>query len=91
MNKTMLVHSFNGQDDLGDVKSRDRNGEDLVLDEHSHKISSWQELHQHVKFDVILECRVQLDDPWTVRLRQNITLCAYMRKLVFLEHLGLVQ
>lgn len=58
MNKAMLVYSFDGKDDFGNIESRYRNGEDLVLDEHSHKISSWQKLHQHVEFGRILECRV---------------------------------
>ena len=58
MNKAMLVYSFNGEDNFGNVESRYRNGEDLVLDEHSHKISSWQKLHQHVESALILECCV---------------------------------
>lgn len=58
MNKAMLVYSFNGKDDLGNVESRYRNGENLVLDKHSHQISSWQKLHQHVELELILECRV---------------------------------
>ena len=45
MNKSVFVNGFDSKDNFGNIESRNWNGEDLILDEHSHKISSWQEFH----------------------------------------------
>ena len=50
-----FVYSLNGQSDLGHVESGDVFGEDLVLDQHGHQVSSRQELHQHVQERLVLE------------------------------------
>lgn len=89
MNKAILVDRLNGQNDLSNIESCDVLREDLILDEHSHKITSWQELHQHVEEVRVLEGCVELYDPGTVRLSQDITFRTDMSQLVLLEHLAL--
>ena len=85
MYEAKLVDSLNGQGELSHVKASDVLRENLVLDEHSHQITTWQELHEHVQEGVVLESRVELDDPRTVRLGEDITLGADVCKLVLLE------
>ena len=41
MNEAMLVYSFDSENDFCNIKSCYGNGEDLVLDKHSHEVSSW--------------------------------------------------
>lgn len=48
MNKTKLVDGLDGQCELGDVKAGYVFGEGDVFDEHSHEISTREELHEHV-------------------------------------------
>ena len=81
MDETQLVNRFDGKDNLRDVEPRDVLREDLILDEHRHQISSWQELHDEVEVRRILEGVVELHDPWRVGLRENITFGAYVREL----------
>jgi hypothetical protein len=80
-----LVYGFYRQRDLGHVEARDVLGEDLVLDEHGHQITTRQKLHEHVEEGVVLERRVQLDDPWTVGFGENVALGPDVGQLVFLE------
>lgn len=91
VDKAQLVDGFNGQDNLGNVESRDVLGKDFILNEHRHQVSSGQELHEHIEEVRILEGRVQFDDPGTVRLGQNVTFGSNVSKLVLFEHLGLYQ
>jgi hypothetical protein len=67
------MDSFQGKGNLGHVETSDILSEDFVLDEHSHQITSRQELHQHVEEGSVLESGVQLDDPGTVRFGKNVT------------------
>jgi hypothetical protein len=53
-----LVDSFNREGDLGHVETRDVLCKDFVLDEHSHQITTWQKLHEHVKEGIVLESGV---------------------------------
>lgn len=71
--ETKLVDSLYCKRDLGHVESCDILSKDFVLDQHSHQITTWQELHKHVKEGVVLEGRVQLDNPWTVGLGEDVT------------------
>jgi hypothetical protein len=73
VDEAKLVHSLNRKGDLGHVEASDVLGEDLVLDEHGHEIATGKELHEHVKEGVVLEGRVQLDDPRAVRLGEHVT------------------
>jgi hypothetical protein len=72
--EAQLVDGFYRQCDLGHVEARDVLGEDLVLDEHGHEVTTRKKLHEHVEEGVVLEGRVQLDDPWTVGFGENVTL-----------------
>lgn len=45
MNEAELVDCLKSERDFGHVETSDVFGEDLVLDEHSHQISTGQELH----------------------------------------------
>jgi hypothetical protein len=73
VNEAELVNSLNRKCDLSHVEASNVFSEDLILDEHCHQITSGQELHEHVKEGVVLEGRVQLDDPRAVCLGKNIT------------------
>lgn len=55
MYEAKLVDGLNGKSDLSHVESSDILSEDLVLDEHSHKITTGKEFHEHVEERVILE------------------------------------
>lgn len=85
MNEPELMYSLNSESDLSHIEASDILGEDLVLDEHSHKITTRQKLHEHVEESVVLESSMQLDNPWAVRLCENITLRSDVRQLIFLE------
>jgi hypothetical protein len=89
MDEAQLMDSLNSQDNLRDVEAGDVFREDLVLNEHGHKIASWQELHQHVQEILVLEGSIEFNDPGAVGLSQDITLGANMSQLVLLEHLTL--
>lgn len=91
MDKAQLVDGLDGENDLCNVEASDVLGKDLILNEHSHEIASWQELHQHVQEVLVLEGGVELDDPWAVRLGQNVTLSTNVGELILLEHLTLDQ
>lgn len=84
MYEAKLVDSFDRKCQFSHVKARDVLGEDLVFDEHCHKISTGQKLHQHVEESAVLKGSVQLDHPRTVRLGKNVTLRADVRQLILL-------
>lgn len=79
-----LVNRLNGQSKLCHVKARNVFREDFILDEHCHQVTTRQELHEQVKKRAILERCVELDDPWTVRLGENVTFSTHVCKLVLL-------
>ena len=85
VNEAKLVHSLDSQNDLRHVEPCDVFTKDLVLDEHSHQVTTRQELHQHVQEGVVLEGGVQLDDPGTVRFGENITFGTHVGQLIFLK------
>lgn len=91
VDEAQLVDSLDGQDDLGDVEAGNVFGEDLVLDEHGHQVSTGKELHEHVEEVRVLEGCEELDDPRAVGLGQDVSLGAHVSELVLLEHLGLDQ
>ena len=83
--KAKLVDGFYRKRDFRHVEACNILGKDLVLDEHRHQVTTRQELHKHVQEGVVLESRVQLDDPRAVRLGQNITFRADVCELILLE------
>lgn len=85
MNEAQLVHSFQSQCDLGHVETSDVFREDFVLDQHGHEITAWQELHEHVKEGRVLERGMQLDEPRTVCVCENVALGTHVGQLVLLE------
>ena len=85
MDEAQLVDSFYSKDDFCHVKPCDVLGEDFVLDEHSHQITTGQELHEHVQEGVVLECGVQFNNPRAVRFGENITFRSYVGQLIFFE------
>ena len=66
MDEAQLVDGFYGKDNLCHVKPCDVLRENFVLDQHSHQIAAGQELHKHVQEGIVLERRVQLNDPGAV-------------------------
>lgn len=91
MNETEFVHSLDSENNLSDIESGDVLGEDLILDEHSHQITTRQELHQHIQEVLVLECREELDHPRRVGLGKNVALGTNVGQLISLEHLRLDQ
>src|SRR2546421_9637440 len=63
MQEAELVNSLNRHDNLCHVKPRDILREDLILNQHSHKVATRKKLHEHVQKGRILERRMQLDKP----------------------------
>lgn len=84
MDEAKLVHNLNSKSELGHVKARNVFRKDFVLDEHGHQVAAWEELHEEIQEGVVLEGREQLHDPSAVRLGEDISLCANVRKLIFL-------
>jgi hypothetical protein len=82
MDETKFVDSFNGKNNLCHVEACNVLRKNLVLDEHRHQVTSRQELHEHVEEGSVLEGSVQLDDPWTVGLGEDVTLRADVGQLV---------
>jgi hypothetical protein len=85
------VNCLYGQDNLGNVESSNILREDFIFDEHGHQVSTRQKLHQHVEEVGVLEGCVELHDPRTVRLGQDISLGSHVCQLILLEHLRLDQ
>lgn len=79
MDETQLVDCLDGKNNLCNVEPRDILGKDFILDEHSHQVSTGQELHQHVEEVGILERCEELDNPGAVRLSKNISLGSDVR------------
>ena len=86
MDKSKIVDCLNRQKNLRHVEPGNVRGKGLVLDEHRHKVASRKELHEHVQECFVLERVVQLHYPGAVRLGQDVSLCAYVRELLLLEH-----
>ena len=82
--ETKLVNSLYRKRDLGHVETCNVLSEDFVLDQHRHQVTTWQELHKHVKEGGDLERSVKLDEPWTLGVGENVALSADVGKLVFL-------
>jgi hypothetical protein len=85
MDEAELVHSFQSQCNLSHVETSNVLGEDFVLDQHGHEITTWQELHEHVKEGRVLERGMQLDEPRTVSVCKNIAFGTDVSELVLLK------
>lgn len=81
VDEAQLVDGFNGENTLCDVETSDIFREGVVLDQHRHEVASGEELHDEVQILGVLEGVVELDDPWGIRLGQDIALCAYVGEL----------
>lgn len=55
MDETKFVYGFDSQDTFCDVEASNVLGKGIVLDQHSHKITSRQELHDQVQIRRVLE------------------------------------
>ena len=90
MDEAKLMNSFYSKSNLSHVEAGDVLSEDLIFDEHGHQVTSRQELHQHVQERAVLERCVELNQPRTVCIRENVTLGTYVRQLIFfvLYHLS---
>jgi hypothetical protein len=53
--------------------------------------TSWQELHDEVEVDWVLEGVVHLYDPLVVSLDEDVPLCPDVRDLLLLDHVGFAQ
>jgi hypothetical protein len=63
VNISCFMNSFDGEHNLGDVKTGYILRKDLILDQHCHEISSGQELHQHIEEVGVLKGGVELHYP----------------------------
>ena len=82
MDETQFVDGFNGQHTFSNVEPRYVLGEGVVFDQHCHKISSGQELHNEIEIDAVLEGIEQLHDPRRVGFCKDITFSSDMGKLL---------
>lgn len=55
MYEAELVHRLNGEDAFCNIEPGNVFGERVVLDEHGHKVTSRQELHDQVEIRTVLE------------------------------------
>ena len=85
MDETKLVNCFKGKRDFCHVETGNVFGEDLVLDQHGHQVTTGKELHEHVQEGGVLERGVQLDEPRTVGVCENVALGANVGQLVLFE------
>lgn len=85
MDESKLVYRLDSEHQLSHVEPRNILREDFVFDQHSHQITTRQELHQHVQERRILERGVQLDKPRTVGVGQDVPLGTHVGELIFLE------
>lgn len=88
MNEAELVDGLKSKCNFSHVESGNVLGKDFILDEHSHQISTRQELHEHVEESRVLEGSVQLDQPRTVSVGEDITLGADVCELILFELYG---
>ena len=63
MNITNIVHSVDSQDTLGHVEACYIFGEHIVFHQHRHQITTWEELHDEVQVQRVLERIEQLNNP----------------------------
>ena len=91
VDEAQLVNDLNGKDDLGHVKPGDILGEDLILDQHRHEITTREKFHQHVEEGRILKGREKLHHPRAVGLGQDVPFSPDMSQLILLKHLRLDQ
>lgn len=85
MDEAQLVDSLNGERYFGHVETRYVFGENLVLDQHRHEITTGHKLHEHVEESGILKRCVQLDQPGTVSIGENVALGADVSKLILFK------
>lgn len=81
MNKAHFVDGLDGEYALCHIETSDVLRKSVVLDQHCHKISTGEELHNEIEIRGILERVKQLDDPWGVRFGKNVALSANVCKL----------
>jgi len=84
MYEAEFVHGLNSKRNLSHIEPRDILRKDFILDEHGHEIPARQELHKHVQERRVLERRVQLDQPRTICVCEDITLSSDVCQLVLL-------
>ena len=83
MYEAQLVDSLYGQNDFCHVEPCNILGEDLILDEHCHQVTTRQELHEHVEESRVLERGVQLDEPRALCVGEDVAFSADVGKLIF--------
>lgn len=82
MDETKVVHGFDCENALCDIKPGHVLREGIILDQHRHQVSSRQELHDEIQVCRVLERIIQLDDPRGVGLGQDITFGADVSELI---------
>lgn len=82
MDEPKLVNGLKGKNALGHVEARYVFAKGVVLDEHSHEISSGEELHEEVEVVGVLERVVELDDPRRVGFGEDVSFSAYVGELL---------
>lgn len=83
MDEPKFVNGLDSKHALGNIESCDIFRERVVLDKHGHEISTRQELHDEVEVCRVLKRVEQLNDPWRVRFRKDVSFRANVRELSY--------
>lgn len=81
VNKSKAMDCFNGQDTFCHVEASNVLGKRVILNEHSHQVTSGKKFHDQVQVCWVLERVEELYHPVRIGFRQNVALCAYMGQL----------
>lgn len=84
MYEAKFVDSLDCKGELSHVETGYVFGEDFVLDEHSHQVTTREEFHEQIEEGAVLKRCVELDNPRAVRFGQDVTLSANVSKLILL-------
>lgn len=81
VNEPKVVDRFDRQDTFCHVEASDVLGKRVILNEHSHQVTSGKKFHDQVQVCWVLERVEELHHPGGIGFCQNVTLGAYVRQL----------
>lgn len=81
MNVSKVMDGFNGQYTFGHVEPSNIFRKHVVFHQHSHQISTREELHDEIQIERVLERVEQLNNPRRCRFRKDISFRAYVSQL----------
>ena len=84
VNESKVVDCFDRQDTFRHVEASDVLGKRVILNEHSHQVTSGKKFHDQVQVCWVLERVEELHHPGRIGFCQNVALGAYVRQLTWL-------